>query len=102
MNIGTYPRSNRVSFAANGCTVGPAERGPVMSDKGRMILALALGELLLAGVWFYVASTGGQRSPGAGADFERTVGLTMGAAMAAFLGLGILLIVIATRKKPGG
>jgi hypothetical protein len=73
-----------------------------MSDKGRMILAIALGELLLAGVWFYVASTGANRSEGAGAGFERTVGLTMGAAMAAFLGLGILLIVIATRKKPGG
>jgi hypothetical protein len=73
-----------------------------MSDKARMIGAIALGELLLAAVWVYLASTAADDPERVGAGFERTVGLTMGAAMAAFLGLGILLIVIATRKKPGG
>jgi hypothetical protein len=72
-----------------------------MSDKTRTIAAIALGELLLAGAWIYLASQGTSHPEQFGPGFERVVGATMVVAMAAFLGLGVLLYFVATRRDRG-
>jgi hypothetical protein len=72
-----------------------------MSYRSRTVLAIALGELLLAGVWFYLARLAATHPETVGPGFERTVGPTMGIAMGVFLGLGILLFFIATRRDRG-
>ena len=72
-----------------------------MTYKSRTIMAIALGELLLAGVWFYLAKMGAAHPEQVSPGFERTVGATMGSAMGAFLGLGVLLFFIATRRDRG-
>jgi hypothetical protein len=54
------------------------------------MLALVLVEILLAGLWFYLAG-----APGAGPDTGRVVGQTMGAAMGIVLGLSPVLLLLA-------
>jgi hypothetical protein len=77
------------------------ERGPVMSDKTRTIAAIALGELMLAGVWIYLANLAATHPDRVSPGFGRVVGATMGTAMGVFLGLGVLLYFIATRHNRG-
>jgi hypothetical protein len=69
-----------------------------MSKKKRTLLAVLLVELLLAGIWFYLARLGAAHPERVTPEFQRTVGQTMGAAMGAFLGLGLLLFLIAAKR----
>lgn len=61
-----------------------------MTRAKRTILALVLLELLLAGLWYYLA-----RAPGAGPDTARVLGETMGTAMGVILGLSPVLYLLA-------
>lgn len=74
------------------------ERGAVMSKKTRALLAVVLVELLLAGIWFYLASLGAAHPERVAPGFHRTVGSTMGAAMGGFLGLGLILYLMAAKR----
>jgi len=69
-----------------------------MSKKARTLIAIALVELLIAGIWFYLANLGASHPERAAPEFQSTVGSTMGAAMGAFLGLGLLLYLIAAKR----
>jgi hypothetical protein len=73
-----------------------------MSKKKRTILAIVLVELLLAGIWFYLAQLGAAHPERTAPEFQRTVGQTMGAAMGAFLGLGFILYLMAAKKDREG
>ncbi len=65
-----------------------------MTRTKRTILALILLELLLAGLWFYLANMAAT-SPGASPDSGRVIGQTMGAAMGVVLGLSPVLYLLA-------
>ena len=65
-----------------------------MSRAKRTILALILLELILAGLWFYLAGMAAT-SPGASPDSGRVIGRTMGTAMGVVLGLAPLLYLLA-------
>ncbi|HYI40909.1 MAG TPA: hypothetical protein VE053_11385 [Allosphingosinicella sp.] len=61
-----------------------------MTRVKRTMLALVLVELLLAGLWYYLAS-----APGAGPESGRVIGQTMGTAMGVVLGLSPVLYLLA-------
>jgi hypothetical protein len=61
-----------------------------MTRTKRTILALVLLELLLAGLWYYLAS-----APGGNPESGRVIGQTMGTVMGAVLGLSPLLYLLA-------
>jgi hypothetical protein len=65
-----------------------------MTRARRTILALVLLELILAGLWFYLANMAATSS-GASPDSGRVIGETMGMAMGAVLGLSPLLYLLA-------
>ena len=73
-----------------------------MTHKTRAILAIVVVELLLAGIWFYVAGTGAAQPDRVTPDFQSALGSTMGMAMGAFLGLGVLLYFIAAKRDRQG
>ncbi|HEX8127231.1 MAG TPA: hypothetical protein VF548_16770 [Allosphingosinicella sp.] len=60
----------------------------------RTILALLLLELLLAGLWYYLANMAAT-SASAGSDSARTIGETMGTVMGVVLGLSPVLYLLA-------
>ena len=72
--------------------------GAVMSKRKRTLLAIVLVELLLAGIWFYLAGLGAAHPERVAPGFQQTVGSTMGAAMGAFLGLGFILFLMAAKR----
>lgn len=61
-----------------------------MTRARRTILVLVLLELVLAGLWYYLAS-----APGAGPESGRVIGQTMGTTMGVVLGLSPLLYLLA-------
>jgi hypothetical protein len=65
-----------------------------MTRANRTILALVLLELLLAGLWLYLARMAAT-SPSAHADSGRAIGQTMGAVMGVVLGLAPVLYLLA-------
>ncbi|MEA3004320.1 MAG: hypothetical protein QOH81_3108 [Sphingomonadales bacterium] len=65
-----------------------------MSRTTRTIIALALIELFLAGLWLYLAHLAAT-SAGASPDAPRVIGRTMGAAMGVILGLSPFLYLLA-------
>ena len=65
-----------------------------MSRAKRTILALVLIELLLAGLWFYLAAMA-SGSSGASPDSGRVIGQTMGTAMGVVAGLAPFLYLFA-------
>jgi hypothetical protein len=69
-----------------------------MSKKTRLLIALAVIELLLGGIWFWLASFGAANPDRVTADFQTTIGQTMGAAMGALFGFGVLVYFIAARN----
>jgi hypothetical protein len=69
-----------------------------MNYKTRTLLAIILVELLLAGIWYYLAAVGAASPDRAAAGYQQTVGSTMGLAMGAFLGLGLVLFLIAAKR----
>jgi hypothetical protein len=73
-----------------------------MSKKMRTVLAVVLVELILAGIWFYLARLGSSQPGRVAPGYQQTLGSTMGAAMGAFLGLGLLLFLIAAKRDRQG
>lgn len=69
-----------------------------MSKKARLILVLAIIEAGLAGLWWYLARYGIQNPDRVAANFQEIVGQTMGMAMGALLGLGVILFFVAARN----
>lgn len=65
-----------------------------MTRAKRTILALVLIELILAGLWFYLAGMASS-SPGASPDSGRVIGETMGTVMGVLLGLSPFLYLLA-------
>ncbi|MFL6844219.1 MAG: hypothetical protein ACJ8ER_04985 [Allosphingosinicella sp.] len=65
-----------------------------MTRAKRTILMLAVIELLLAGLWLYLARLAAT-SPGTSPDAGRVIGQTMGAAMGVVLGLSPFLYLLA-------
>ena len=72
-----------------------------MKYKTRTLIAIVLVELLLAGVWFYLANLGASNPDRVAPEFQKTVGSTMGMAMGAFLGLGFILYLMAAKRDRG-
>jgi hypothetical protein len=69
-----------------------------MSMKARTVLAVVFVELVLAGIWFYLARMGAAHPDRAAPEFQQVVGQTMGTTMGAFLGFGLLLFLIAAKR----
>jgi hypothetical protein len=65
-----------------------------MSRAKRVILMLVVIELLLAGLWIYLAHLAAT-SAGASPDAGRVIGRTMGGVMGLILGLSPLLYLLA-------
>jgi hypothetical protein len=65
-----------------------------MNRAKRTILMLVVIEILLAGLWLYLAKMA-STSPGASPDAGRVIGHTMGTAMGVVLGLAPLLYLLA-------
>ena len=73
-----------------------------MSKKRRVVIGVAAMELLLAGIWVYLATTGMIHPSRTSPDFQATVGSTMGAAMGALLGFGVLMFFVAAKNDRSG
>ncbi|UVK36343.1 hypothetical protein LHFGNBLO_003253 [Mesorhizobium sp. AR10] len=69
-----------------------------MSKKARLILVMVIIEAALAGLWWYLARYGMANPDRVTADFQQVVGQTMGTAMGALLGLGVILFFVAARN----
>jgi hypothetical protein len=65
-----------------------------MTRAKRTILVLILLELILAGLWYYLADMAAT-SPGASPDSGRVIGRTMGTVMGVVLGLSPFLYLLA-------
>lgn len=72
-----------------------------MTYKTRTLLAIALVELLLAGIWFYLASLGATNPDRVQPGFQENLGSTMGGAMGVFLGFGLILFLMAAKRDKG-
>ena len=75
-----------------------------MSGRARTITAIALIELLLAGLWFWLAQKVLAHPESASPDAQQVIGQTLGAAMGVIAGLAIPLYMIARKNdlKAGG
>lgn len=69
-----------------------------MSKKARTLAAIVLVELILGGIWLYLAQMGNAHPERVTPDYQQTLGSTMGMAMGAFLGFGFLLFLIAAKR----
>ena len=69
-----------------------------MSKKARLVLVLVIIEAALAGLWLYLARYGMANPDRVTAEFQQVVGETMGMAMGALLGLGVILFFVAARN----
>ncbi|CAN7662343.1 hypothetical protein LJR234_005374 [Mesorhizobium amorphae] len=69
-----------------------------MSKKARLGLVLVIIEAALAGLWMYLARYGMANPDRVTAEFQQVVGQTMGMAMGAVLGLGVILFFVAARN----
>jgi len=75
-----------------------------MSRAKRTLLLLAVIEIILAGLWFYLARMAAH-SPNAHPEAAHTIGATMGAVMGVVLGLSPFLYLLARsndRKAAAG
>lgn len=73
-----------------------------MTYKTRTLLVVVVVELLLAGIWLYLAGMGQAQPDRVTPDFQTTLGSTMGMAMGGFLGFGILLYFMAAKRDRQG
>ena len=69
-----------------------------MSRKARVILVIVVVEVALAALWGWLAQYGLANPGKVTADFQGVVGETMGMAMGAFAGLGLLLFMLAAKN----
>jgi hypothetical protein len=68
-----------------------------MSKQKRVILTIALAELMLAALWYYLNDMA-LTSPNATAESTRVIGEMLGMAMGAMLGLGVVLFLMARKS----
>jgi hypothetical protein len=68
-----------------------------MSRKRRAIIGTVIAELLLAGIWLYLARLGMADPERVTPDFQVTLGKTMGSAMGGLLGIGLIAFFIAVK-----
>jgi len=66
-----------------------------MTRKARVILAIVVVELLLAGLWYYLTILAVTR--GNTPDAAKIIGQTMGMAMGGLLGLGVIMFIVAAK-----
>ncbi|MER8722862.1 hypothetical protein [Mesorhizobium sp. M1027] len=69
-----------------------------MSKRGRLALAMVIVEAAWAGLWWNLIRYGMDNPDRVTADFQQVIGQTMGTAMGALLGLGVLLYFVAARS----
>jgi hypothetical protein len=69
-----------------------------MSKRMRTLLAIGTIELLLAGLWFWLARMAATNPDAASPDAQVVIGQTMGAAMGVLAGLAIPLYLIARKN----
>jgi hypothetical protein len=60
-----------------------------------VIIGIVVAELLLAGLWLYLARLGMADPERVTPDFQATLGQTVGAAMGGLLGTGLIAFFIA-------
>jgi hypothetical protein len=75
-----------------------AKQGDGMSYKARVLIIVVIVEAGLAGLWWYLARYGMDNPDRVAADFQTVVGQTLGMAMGGFLGLSVILFLIAARN----
>lgn len=73
-----------------------------MTYKTRTILAIILAEVILAGIWFYLARMGRVQPDRVAPESQATLGSTMGMGMGGLLGLGVLLFFMAAKQDRQG
>lgn len=73
-----------------------------MSKRARTLLAIVVVELVLAGIWLYLAQMGIAQPDRVAPGFQQTLGETMGSAMGAFLGVGLIAFFIAAKRDREG
>jgi hypothetical protein len=69
-----------------------------MSRKLRLVIAFVIIEGGLASLWWYLARYGMENPDRVTADFQQTVGQTMGTAMGALAGLCVVMFFVAARN----
>jgi hypothetical protein len=69
-----------------------------MSRKTRVLIAVVVVEAGLAGLWWYLARFGLTHPDRVAPGFQRVLGQTLGAAIGGFLGLSLLLFLMAARN----
>lgn len=79
-------------------TLAGERLGDRMSKKMRLLVVFIALEAMLAAIWWYLVRFGMDHPDRVAADFQRTIGQTMGAVMGAFFGLCILLFFVAARN----
>jgi hypothetical protein len=73
-----------------------------MFRKTRTLIAIALVELMLGGLWLWLAGMGAANPERTAPGFQQTLGSTIGTAMGAFLGLGLILYLMAAKRDRQG
>lgn len=71
-----------------------------MSRRKRVLLAIILVELVLAGIWFMLSMAAADSSTQP--DATKTIGETIGMAMGGLLGLGVILYLMAAKADRAG
>ena len=79
-------------------SLGVAVGGLNMTRVKRTMLAIVLVEVMLGGIWFYLGAMGATQPERVTADYQATLGSTMGMVMGAFLGFGVLLLFLAAKR----
>lgn len=69
-----------------------------MTKKLRVIITVAMAELMLGGLWLYLAGMRADQGGEGTTDALATIGSTMGMTMGAFLGFGLLLMFVAAKN----
>lgn len=69
-----------------------------MSRRTRTLLAIGVIEVLLAGLWFWLAGMAAANPDRAAPDAQKVIGETMGAVMGVLAGLAIPLYFIARKN----
>ena len=69
-----------------------------MSRKARVLIMVVIIEAFLAGIWWYLVRYGLTNPDRVTSDFQAVVGQTMGMAMGGFLGIGVVLFLVAARN----
>lgn len=69
-----------------------------MSKRTRTLIAIGTIEVLLAGLWLWLALTVAENPQGAAPDAQKVIGETIGAAMGVIAGLSIPLYLLARKN----